>query len=108
MTDSRRQRLDQLWDEHLEAEFPAALRGKDIASIDMVMLDADIAGCVSVARSRRLDDWRRKIKEPSGACRRALVVDSWMCHPMRSIRALGWRAGAAHQVVLPDKLRTPR
>ncbi|GGV20548.1 hypothetical protein GCM10010260_70630 [Streptomyces filipinensis] len=36
-----------LWQEHLDAEFPAALRGAELDGIDLVMLDADIAGCVS-------------------------------------------------------------
>ncbi|MFI9749983.1 hypothetical protein [Streptomyces collinus] len=36
-----------LWQEHLHAAFPAGLRGAELAGIDMVLLDADIAGCVS-------------------------------------------------------------
>lgn len=35
-----------LWREHMEAPFPARLRGEDVNGVDMVMLDADIAGCV--------------------------------------------------------------
>jgi hypothetical protein len=31
---------------HLQAPFPARLRGIEIDGIDMVMLDADTAGCV--------------------------------------------------------------
>lgn len=38
----------RLWQEHLRARFPAALRGAELAGVDMVLLDADIAGCVSV------------------------------------------------------------
>ncbi|MGW7636966.1 hypothetical protein [Streptomyces decoyicus] len=38
--------VGKLWEEHLAAAFPAALRGTEPAGIDMVMLDADIAGCV--------------------------------------------------------------
>ncbi|MFF8788002.1 hypothetical protein [Streptomyces sp. NPDC015125] len=38
--------VGKLWEEHLAAEFPAALRGAEPAGIDTVMLDADIAGCV--------------------------------------------------------------
>ncbi|GAA2344689.1 hypothetical protein OHT20_36340 [Streptomyces caniferus] len=37
----------RLWQEHLDAPFPAGLRGVELAGIDMVLLDADIAGCVS-------------------------------------------------------------
>ncbi len=39
--------INELWKEHLEAKFPEELSGKDINGIDFVMLDADIAGCVS-------------------------------------------------------------
>ncbi|MFD8546906.1 hypothetical protein [Streptomyces sp. NPDC059649] len=41
----------RLWQEHLEAEFPAGLRGVDLDGIDLVMLDADIAGCVTTWRN---------------------------------------------------------
>ncbi|MFF4352542.1 hypothetical protein [Streptomyces sp. NPDC001530] len=37
----------RLWQEHLRAAFPPALRGAEPGGIDMVLLDADIAGCVS-------------------------------------------------------------
>ena len=36
----------QPWDEHKQAEFPARLRGEDVAGVDMVMLDSDVAGFV--------------------------------------------------------------
>jgi spore coat protein CotH len=39
--------INELWQEHLATPFPKRLRGKDINGIDFVMLDADIAGCVS-------------------------------------------------------------
>ncbi|BDH12661.1 hypothetical protein [Streptomyces hygroscopicus] len=38
--------VGKLWEEHLAAAFPAALRGAEPAGVDMVMLDANIAGCV--------------------------------------------------------------
>ncbi|MFF3359558.1 hypothetical protein ACFYWN_44955 [Streptomyces sp. NPDC002917] len=41
----------RLWQEHLDAEFPAGLRGAELEGIDMVMLDADIAGCVTTWRN---------------------------------------------------------
>jgi hypothetical protein len=41
------EQINELWKEHLEAEFPEELYGKDINGIDFVMLDADIAGCVT-------------------------------------------------------------
>jgi hypothetical protein len=51
----------RLWDEHLLAPFPTRLRGEEIDGIDMVMLDADIAGCVStwLGNKGRLDETRR-------------------------------------------------
>lgn len=36
-----------LWKEHLETAFPENFRGEDIDGIHFVLLDADIAGCVS-------------------------------------------------------------
>jgi hypothetical protein len=38
---------EELWQEHLAAPFPKGLRGKDVNGIDFVLLDANIAGCVS-------------------------------------------------------------
>lgn len=45
---------------HAKAPFPSQWRGADVAGFDMVMLDADPAGCVSVWLERQgfLDDWR--------------------------------------------------
>ncbi|MER7682155.1 hypothetical protein [Streptomyces sp. NPDC096934] len=37
----------RLWQEHVEASFPAGLRGTEPGGIDMVWLDAAVAGCVS-------------------------------------------------------------
>ncbi|SCF93947.1 hypothetical protein GA0115280_120052 [Streptomyces sp. Cmuel-A718b] len=39
--------VSHLWREHQQAPFPAGLRGAERADIDLVLLDADIAGCVS-------------------------------------------------------------
>ncbi|MER7149956.1 hypothetical protein [Streptomyces lydicus] len=41
------QNASRLWEEHLRAVFPAGLRGVELAGIDMVLLDASVAGCVS-------------------------------------------------------------
>lgn len=35
------------WRDHLRAAFPAGLRGAERAGVDMVLLDAYVAGCVS-------------------------------------------------------------
>ncbi|OKK02933.1 hypothetical protein AMK26_23730 [Streptomyces sp. CB03234] len=53
----------RLWQEHLDAPFPARLRGAELEGIDMVMLDADIAGCVSTWRDNggSLDAWRYQV-----------------------------------------------
>ncbi len=39
--------LEQLWQEHLSKPFPKGYGGKDFDGIDLVLLDGDIAGCVS-------------------------------------------------------------
>ena len=39
--------IRELWNEHKKAAFPKGYPGKDISGIDFVMLDADVAGCVS-------------------------------------------------------------
>ncbi|AWN24917.1 hypothetical protein [Streptomyces sp. NEAU-S7GS2] len=41
----------RLWQEHLDAKFPAGLRGAELDGSDLVMLDAAIAGCVTTWRS---------------------------------------------------------
>ncbi|MEU9500004.1 hypothetical protein [Streptomyces sp. NPDC048196] len=53
----------RLWQEHLGADFPARLRGVELAGIDMVLLDANIAGCVSAWRNGEgsLDAERHRI-----------------------------------------------
>lgn len=52
-----------LWDAHLRADFPAYLRGAELLGIDMVLLDAEVAGCVSSWLHGRghLDEERRRI-----------------------------------------------
>ncbi len=52
-----------LWDEHRSAPFPDAVAGEEIAGVDMVMLDADIAGCVStwLGDQGRLDEGRKAV-----------------------------------------------
>jgi hypothetical protein len=44
--DERQALVSRLWKEHWDAAFPARLRGEELAGVDMVMVDADIAGCV--------------------------------------------------------------
>ena len=44
--------IEQLWREHESAAFPQGCRGKDVNGFDLVMLDADVAGCVDSFVSR--------------------------------------------------------
>ncbi|MGW1894943.1 hypothetical protein ACWCP6_32595 [Streptomyces sp. NPDC002004] len=52
-----------LWQEHLGAAFPAGLRGAEPGGIDIVLLDATIAGCVSTRQNSggSLDAKRHRI-----------------------------------------------
>lgn len=59
--------VGSLWDEHRPAPFPAGLAGEDRAGFDLVLVDADIAGCVHTwlsnagaldVRSYRVLHWR--------------------------------------------------
>src|SRR4051794_35336672 len=38
--------IADLWQENLHTPFPKHFRGRDLNGIDLVMLDANIAGCV--------------------------------------------------------------
>lgn len=46
-TETDQSLIEQLWQEHIAAPFPQALRGKGINGIDFVVLDANIAGCIT-------------------------------------------------------------
>jgi hypothetical protein len=63
MTDGRIEAVAALWTAHLQAPFPPRLRGAEIAGIDMVLLDADTAGCVSTWLNHhgQLDPWRQAV-----------------------------------------------
>ena len=52
-----------VWSRHALLPFPRRLLGEEVAGVDLVMLDADIAGCVDTWRGNRgrLDEWRRRI-----------------------------------------------
>jgi hypothetical protein len=47
----------------MSAPFPERLAGEEIAGVDMVMLDADVAGCVTswLGNKRSLDDQRSAV-----------------------------------------------
>jgi hypothetical protein len=54
--------LRRLWREHLEAGYPDGYRDKDVAGIALILLDADIAGCVTACLGgARLDPQRGAI-----------------------------------------------
>ncbi|MFJ3727947.1 hypothetical protein ACIPYQ_35995 [Streptomyces sp. NPDC090045] len=48
--------LARLWEEHLRALFPASFRGVDIERVDLILLDADVAGLVQSELGGALDD----------------------------------------------------
>lgn len=47
MTGERFAAVAELWETHLQTPFPSRLRGTQVAGVDAVTLDADVAGCVS-------------------------------------------------------------
>ncbi|WP_221328194.1 hypothetical protein [Actinoplanes sp. L3-i22] len=53
--------VSRLWGEHLKQPFPSRLRSVEVAGVEMVMLDANVAGCVStwLNNGGDLDGWRR-------------------------------------------------
>jgi hypothetical protein len=57
------EQVRSMWARHLQGAFPARLRGEQIEGVDLVMLDAEIAGCVStwIARRGELDEQRRDL-----------------------------------------------
>ncbi|OXY91548.1 hypothetical protein [Streptomyces diastatochromogenes] len=61
-TSEQQNAVTLLWQEHLVAPFPPRLRTADPAGVDVVLLDAGIAGCVSVWRKNggRLDAGRQR------------------------------------------------
>ena len=57
--------IQELWNQHRLARFPQDLRGAERDGEDLVLLDADIAGCIQtlLANGERLDDQRAAILE---------------------------------------------
>ncbi|MDO0909951.1 hypothetical protein QQM39_03465 [Streptomyces sp. DT2A-34] len=49
-------RLAHLWEEHMRAPFPAGFRGVDYDGVDLVLLDADVAGLVQRELDGGLDE----------------------------------------------------
>ena len=63
MDDATHDRLSRLWDEHRSALFPPTDRGRELTGVDLVLLDANIAGCASSALTGTLDARRRECLE---------------------------------------------
>ncbi|MFI8828733.1 hypothetical protein [Streptomyces sp. NPDC053431] len=61
MSGSNRELLSRMWDKHMSAPFPPRMRGRVIEGEDMVLLDADIAGCVLSSLRGPLDEKRREV-----------------------------------------------
>lgn len=65
--------LKALWAEFETVEFPRSLAGKEVAGIDLVLMDSSAAGCIQtfVEREGCLDTWRTAIL---GRCYRELAI----------------------------------
>ena len=65
--------LRRLWREHQEGPYPEGYRGVEVAGVELVMLDADIGGCIStyLAKGGRLDLQRTAIL---GRCYRDVAL----------------------------------
>ena len=71
------QQIKSLWDEHIVAPFPDRCRGEESEGVDLVLLDADIAGCVStfLASGGTLDAQRQNIlRDLEAEAERVVVV----------------------------------
>ncbi|MFD8584134.1 hypothetical protein ACFV2A_14705 [Streptomyces californicus] len=60
MNESRR-RLSQNWEKFRHLPFPSGFHSRDPDGECMVMMDTDLAGCISSATKGRLNDRRSKI-----------------------------------------------
>lgn len=68
MQDHVRDDIRLLYRRHLEMPFPPRLRGEEIEGVDMVMVDADVAGCVDtwLGSSSNLDAGRIRVLRACG------------------------------------------
>jgi hypothetical protein len=67
------QEIRKLWDIHMTNKFPRGYGGETIEGIDLVLLDSDVAGCVTtfIKNDGQLDLWRTAIL---GLCYRDLNI----------------------------------
>ena len=74
--------LRRLWREHREAEYPDGYRDKEVAGVALILLDTEIAGCVSFSLGgARLDPERGRVLE--GCYRDAVAVTRELTGPAR-------------------------
>jgi hypothetical protein len=68
-----RKQVEELWLVHLATKFPKGYGGEEIERIDLALLDATVAGCIStyLKRKRTLDKHRLAIL---GRCYHNLAV----------------------------------
>ncbi|MGW5666480.1 hypothetical protein [Micromonospora sp. NPDC003776] len=71
MTD-RLAAVAELWEAHAQTPFPGRLRSADVAGVSMVLLDSNVAGCVStwLHQGGSIDDGRGHIL---AACEQELL-----------------------------------
>ena len=67
------EQVGDLWGQHQDARFPPGCRCVAVGGIDLILIDADTAGCVStfLAWGGRLDPWRLAVL---GLCYHHLAV----------------------------------
>lgn len=105
MTDEERLELiRELWEEHNAASFPKGLRGLSMENRDFVMLDADMAGCISTFLSRKtLDTWRLSL----------LALDFYHVHNISSALhdeavSYFWRLGRIAELIFEHHVAAGR
>ncbi|MFJ4844910.1 MULTISPECIES: hypothetical protein [unclassified Streptomyces] len=59
MTGTQQDQLSRLWDDFRRLRFPAGFIGREPEGECTALMDTMVAGCVSVALERHLDDRRR-------------------------------------------------
>lgn len=67
--------LRELWRQHVADPFPDGCRGTEVHGVDLVMLDADVAGCIDtyLGSSGKLDQQRLAILDRCRAEARSIV-----------------------------------
>ncbi len=96
--------IDILWAEHKSSAFPKGVAGKDVNGIDFVMLDANIAGCVTVyLQQGTLDAWRAAIL---GLCYRNCECVVPILY--EEAAEYYWRLGRLAELILKELVKAER